>query len=169
MVLYSRVIVSTAHSKSAEKIRLRKPQPETPINRIYNGYRNRNRRNWRRERLDSLSSSHSTQISLEAVRNGKAGLDAHRQRMLDKVPKQGNWASFTKNSIELKDLAYLTAKIGDEFALLRGKHEDILYHGSRGECTFKDELEKRLKNHQLELVGHAHPGEPVPIPSRLTG
>ena len=38
----------------------------------------------------TLSSSHSTQISLEAVRNGKAGLDAHRQRMLDKVPKQGN-------------------------------------------------------------------------------
>ena len=81
----------------------------------------------------TLSSSHSTQISLEAVRNGKAGLDAHRQGMLDKVPNQGNWASFTRDSIELKDLAYLTAKVGDEFALLRGKHEDILYHGSRRE------------------------------------
>ena len=114
----------------------------------------------------TLSSSRSTQISLEAVRNGKAGLDAHRQGMFDKIPKQGNRASFKKDSIELKDLAYLTAKVGDEFALLRGKHEDILYHGSRGECTFLGDLERRLKSHQLELIGHAHPGEPVPIPSR---
>ena len=77
----------------------------------------------------TLSSTHSMQISLEAVRSGKAGLDAHRQKMLDRVPATGDWARFELNSIELKDLAYLTAKVGDEFALLRGKHEDIFFHG----------------------------------------
>ncbi len=76
-----------------------------------------------------LSSTKSLQVSLQAVRSGKAGLDAHRQSMLNRVPGQGDWARFELCSLELKDLAYLTAKSGDEFALLRGKKEDILFHG----------------------------------------
>ena len=81
-----------------------------------------------------LSSTRSTQTSLEAVRSGKAGLNPHRQRMLERVPEQGDWARFDLDSIELKDLAYLSAKSGDEFALLRGKREDIL------ERTFRSRL-----------------------------
>ena len=67
----------------------------------------------------SLASSSSTIKSLESVRLGKAGLDAHRQVMLMRVPDTGQWASFERGSLELKDLAYLTAKTGDEFAILR--------------------------------------------------
>ena len=74
------------------------------------------------------------QISLQAVRSGKAGLDAHRQSMLNRVPEIGDWASFKYEFIMLKDLAYLTAKTGDEFALLRGKKEDILFHGDPISC-----------------------------------
>ena len=114
----------------------------------------------------TLSSTRSMKVSLEAVRSGKAGLDAHRQKMLDRVPETSDWARFELNSIELKDLAYLTAKVGDEFALLRGKHEDILFHGGRSNCQFKDILVDMLESHKLELVGHSHPGEPDPIPSR---
>ena len=54
-----------------------------------------------------LSSSRSIQVSLAAVRSGNAGLDAHRQRMLEKTPSTGDWASFERDSIELKDLACL--------------------------------------------------------------
>ena len=113
----------------------------------------------------TIASSHSTQISLEAVRKGKAGLDSHKQRMLDSVPKTGDWAKFNRDSLDIKDLAYLTAKIGDEFAILRGKKEDILFHGDRTSCSFTGELKERLDSHQLELYAHAHPGEPRPIPS----
>ena len=113
----------------------------------------------------TLSSTHSMQVSLEAVRSGKAGLDAHRQKMLDRVPETGDWAKFEVNSIELKDLAYLTARVGDEFALLRGKHEDILFHGGRVKCHITGILWDSLVNHKLELVGHSHPGEDIPEPS----
>nr|WP_300824876.1 hypothetical protein [uncultured Schaedlerella sp.] len=58
----------------------------------------------------TLSSTRSMQISLQAVRSGKAGLDAHRQSMLNRVPEIGDWASFKYEFIMLKDLAYLTAK-----------------------------------------------------------
>lgn len=113
----------------------------------------------------SLSSSHSTQISLQEIRNGEAGLNAHRQSMLDRVPEVGDWAAFGHESLELKDLAYLTARTGHEFAILRGKREDILFHGSKGECHFIGTLETMLLNHQLVIIGHSHPGEEDPEPS----
>lgn len=113
----------------------------------------------------TLLSTRSTEVSLLAVKSGKAGLDAHRKSMLNKVPKQGNWARFRLNSIVMKDLAYLSAKVGDEFALLRGKNEDILFHGRPTQCNFIDDLEDMLRKHQLEIVGHAHPGEVIPVAS----
>ena len=112
----------------------------------------------------TLSSTHSMKISLEAVRNGKAGLDAHRQRMLDRAPENGDWAKFQRDTVELKDLAYLTAKVGDEFTLLRGKHEDILFHGDNQSCRL-DVFENELKNRKYVIVGHSHPGEDDPKPS----
>ena len=63
------------------------------------------------------------------------------------------------------DLAYLSAKTGDEFALLRGKHEDILVHGTRTRCYFTGELEERLKKHKYKLICHSHPGEETPVSS----
>ena len=83
-----------------------------------------------------LASTKSTQRSLEAIRIGKAGLDKHRKRILERVPDVGDWAKFNRSSLELKDLAYLTAMVGDEFALLRGKREDILFHGNHRCCSF---------------------------------
>ena len=112
-----------------------------------------------------LSSTKSLQVSLQAVRSGKAGLDAHRQSLLNRVPGQGDWARFELCSLELKDLAYLTAKTGDEFALLRGKKEDILFHGDPANCNFVGLLGEMLLDHKLELIGHSHPAEDRPIAS----
>ena len=112
-----------------------------------------------------LESSRSIQISLEAIREGEAGLNPHRQSMLNRVPEVGDFASFRHESIELVDLAYLTAKTGHEFALLRGKENDILFHGEPLHCDFLGDLAELLKAHKLVLVGHSHPGEDNPIPS----
>ena len=49
---------------------------------------------------------------------GKAGLNKHRQSLLDKVPEQNQWARFEFGSLEMEDLAYLTAKTGHEFTIL---------------------------------------------------
>ena len=113
----------------------------------------------------TIASSASTKVSLESIRLGKAGLDAHRQVMIIRVPNTGDWARFEHGSLELKDLAYLTAKTGDEFALLRGKKEDILFHGGRTNCTFVGVIYNNLLEHKLELIGHSHPGEDDPVAS----
>ena len=112
-----------------------------------------------------LSSSKSTRISLEAIRDGEAGLNERRKKMLTRVPDRGDYASFKRDTIELKDLAYLTAAVGDEFALLRGKDIDVLFHGTPVSCGFDETLEKLLIDHKLEIVGHSHPGEITPVVS----
>lgn len=103
--------------------------------------------------------------SLISLRNGNAGLDAHRQSLLDRAPHPGDWERFPVNHLTMKDLAYLTAKTGHEFAILRGKTEDILFHGESLRCAFDDILVDMLLHRRLTIYGHSHPGEDTPTPS----
>ena len=116
------------------------------------------------ERIE-LNSSRSMEISLEAIQEGEAGLNARRQSMLARVPEIGDFGSFKFESLELKDLAYLTAKTGHEFAVLRGRDMDILFHGDSRHCQFPETIVDMMMAHKLEIVGHSHPGEDFPVPS----
>ena len=118
------------------------------------------------ENLLILSSAKSLRVSLESVRQGISGLNEHRTGLLNRAPETNDWASFSRNSLTMKDLAYLTAKNGDEFAILRGKKEDILFHGSKYHCDFEGVLYEMLIRKKLEIYGHSHPIEVIPIPSR---
>lgn len=107
--------------------------------------------------IRKLSSSESIRISLEAVRLGEAGLNQHRQSLLNRVPNQGDWVALKKDNVTVKDIAYLSAATHDEFALLRGKSRDIIFHGEREHCYFDEELIDLLKCKKLRLVVHSHP------------
>lgn len=65
--------------------------------------------------------SKSLRTSLLWIKQEKSGLDNKRNNLLNRVPQPNDWAKFNHKSIKVKDLAYLTAASGDEFALLRGK------------------------------------------------
>ena len=112
-----------------------------------------------------LSSAHSIEISLRDLREGKAGLDERRKKCLNRVPQTGNWANFEVNTLTTRDIAYLSAYTGHEFAILRGKKNDILYHGTNRDCIFDDELVPLLKNGKLRLYAHSHPDYSEIIPS----
>ena len=113
----------------------------------------------------SLASARSIQISLESIRLGEAGLTKRRENLLNRVPNEGDYASFKKDSITIEDLAYLSAQEGHEFALLRSKSNDILLHGNGTGCTFTDDLEVLLVQGRMELVAHSHPDVDHIIPS----
>lgn len=112
-----------------------------------------------------MSSSASTRKSLEAIRNGSAGLSERRKALLQKVPHSGDYAKFEKDSITTKDIAYLSAATDHEFALLRGKHVDIIFHGVKGHCRIEGELFDLLVAHKLQFVAHTHPDYDSVIPS----
>ena len=113
-----------------------------------------------------LQSAQSMRVSLESIRRGEGGLDEHRASMLRRVPNIGDWAKFPHEHLTMKDLAYLTAKTGHEFAILRGKYQDILFHGTAQRCTFDDVLVDLLLSKRLTIYGHSYPGEIDPIPSQ---
>ena len=112
-----------------------------------------------------LASARSTRVSLAGIRIGRYQLSEHRQRLLSRVPSPGDYVKLERDSLEMMDLAYLTAKTDDEFALLRGKNEDVLFHGTSLKCQFVGELEEGLRIHKYELICHSHPGEDEPEPS----
>ncbi len=114
-----------------------------------------------------LSSSTSTRISLEAVKKGDHGLDRRRQALLSKVPHSGMWIEVEANTLKMIDLAYLSAKTGHEFAILRSKRKDILYHGTSTDCNVlsDSQLQKDLLDQKLKLFGHSHLAELIPEPS----
>lgn len=115
-----------------------------------------------------LASEESTKISLQYIREQRDGLNKHRQALLNRVPERETWAVFSLNSIEDKDLAYLSASTGDEFALLRGKNQDVLYRGNSLHCHIeKDELlMSLLQDHKICLECHSHPDYETIIPSQ---
>lgn len=112
-----------------------------------------------------LSSAGSLKRSLEAVQHGSAGLNARRQSLLDRVPNSNDWAPFEVGSVEVKDIAYLAASTHHEFAILRGKTRDILFHGTERHCNFSEELLDLLKTKKLRLVAHTHPDRDRIVPS----
>lgn len=67
------------------------------------------------------------------------------------------WVALKRDSVTIKDIAYLSAATHDEFALLRGKTKDILFHGEPEHCFFSDELIDLLKSKKFRLVVHSHP------------
>ena len=106
---------------------------------------------------NKLSSSESTKISLDAIRKGEAGLNEKRRKLLERVPNSNEWAALELNSVTIKDIAYLSAATKHEFALLRGKSRDIIFHGVDYHCNFTDELLELLKVHKLSLIARTHP------------
>lgn len=106
-----------------------------------------------------LSSEESMRTSLEDIRSGRAGLNKHRQSLLNRIPEQNSWHPFPLNTVEDKDLAYLSAETGDEFALLRGKREDIFFHGTPRNCHLEKEetLMDMLYSKKFGLEIHSHP------------
>ncbi len=104
-----------------------------------------------------LSSSASTRVSLKAVYDGEAGLSEKRKQLLMRVPNSGDWAEFALESITTKDIAYLSAATHHEFALLRGKKQDILFHGTKYRCDITNDMIELLQQGKLYLVAHTHP------------
>lgn len=82
-----------------------------------------------------------------------------------RVPNSDDWAEFALQQITTKDIAYLSAATHHEFALLRGKKQDILFHGAKYHCDITDDMIKLLKQGKLCLVAHTHPDYGIVKPS----
>ena len=118
-----------------------------------------------RIKIKSPGSSDSFKKSLRDIEAGKAGLDKRRQKIVERLKSSGDYHKFEKNSIILRDLAYLSASEGVEFALFRSKDNDILIRGNTNSCNIIGELGEEIIKHKYEWVAHSHIDRGLLVPS----
>ena len=82
-----------------------------------------------------------------------------------RVPNSNDWAEFALESVTTKDIAYLSAATHHEFALLRSKKQDVLFHGTDYHCDITDDMIELLKQGKLYLIAHTHPDYGIVKPS----
>lgn len=116
---------------------------------------------WKRRATNRIniqaSSTESYKKSLKSIVSGKAGLDKRRTNILNRVPETGDFVELERDTISDRDMAYLSAAAGHEFALFRGKHSDILIHGDHKSCNPQSkDLEDQLLSGKYEWVSHTH-------------
>lgn len=109
-----------------------------------------------RLKISSPGSTKSFKRSLADIAAGKAGLDKRRQNILGRLGESGSSHRFEKGSISNRDLAYLSAATGNEFALFRSKNEDILVRGNARTCDVSGELGEEILEKMYEWVAHSH-------------
>lgn len=110
----------------------------------------------RRLQIDQPGSPQSYRRSLKQIAEGKAGLSKRRKNILARIQNTGEYHRYKREEISTRDLAYLSAATGHEFALFRSKREDILIRGNSRACDIAGELGEEILNKHYKWVAHSH-------------
>lgn len=109
-----------------------------------------------RLKIEMAGNTKSYKRSLMDIASGKAGLNKKRQNILNRLPKSGAFFRYPKETLSIRDLAYLSAATDDEFALFRSKTEDIIIRGTNRSCDIVGELGEEIVSKKYEWVAHSH-------------
>lgn len=107
-------------------------------------------------KIRMAGSSKSFKRSLTEIMVGKAGLDKRRTNILNRLSQSGDFHRFEKDTISVRDLAYLSAATNVEFALFRSKNNDILIRGTSRACDITGDLGIEILERKYKWVAHSH-------------
>ncbi len=85
-------------------------------------------------------------------------LNNRQQKILEKLPEYDSRTVVPKKSANMPDLAALTAKTGDEFALFTKGSERLIIRGNACMVNIGLEEAKKLAKQGWRWSGHTHPG-----------
>lgn len=116
------------------------------------------------DRMIDIRSSSSDRRDLSYLYEGRAGLTAHEQSVLDRVSESGSYHEFEVGYVTENDMSRISAYTHHEFALWRSKNHDILFHGDSISCNPPADMESILM-HSYEWVAHTHVDRGPLVPS----
>jgi len=93
-----------------------------------------------------------------AIYYGFAELSGRQVHILKQVPNSLSRAKFHKSKIKVSDLAALTAKTGDEFALFTCGSQRLLIRGESYGVPLTEKVIISLKKQSYKWSAHSHPG-----------
>jgi len=89
---------------------------------------------------------------------GAKELNLKQQELLDKLPGYGSKVIVSKRDVSMLDLAALTAKTGDEFAMFTRKGERLIIRGDKSQVPLYKSGALELNAKGYKWSGHTHPG-----------
>ena len=85
-------------------------------------------------------------------------LNKRQQRVLEQLKEYDSSCIVNKKDISMKDLAALTAKTGNEFAMFTRKGKRLIIRGNNNSVNVTKDLAEKLKSDGYKWSGHTHPG-----------
>ena len=81
-----------------------------------------------------------------------------QKRILEALPGYGSQTTVKKREVSMMDLAALTEKTGDEFALFTRKGERLIIRGNNKRIPLEEDDLVNLNQAGYRWSGHTHPG-----------
>ncbi len=93
-----------------------------------------------------------------AILHYNVELNSRQQRLLEALPDFNSRVILTKDEVAMSDLAALTAKTGDEFALFTNHEERMVIRGNAVMVDIDTDMAEQLAAAGYKWSGHTHPG-----------
>ena len=84
-------------------------------------------------------------------------LNNRQKKILNRLPQYDSRAIVSKKSVSMTDLAALTAKTGDEFAMFTKGESRLIIRGNSVKVNINTEQAKELAEQGYKWSGHTHP------------
>lgn len=96
-----------------------------------------------------------------AIADGAAQLGARQNRLLSQLGSDGARIIIPKDGISIQDIAALTAKTGDEFAIFTNGNQRMVLRGNADRIEISPQLLEQLKNEGWRWSAHSQPGNRI--------
>lgn len=92
------------------------------------------------------------------IHHGYGKLSKRQSTMLSKLPTNKSTMYVKKSDFSVSDLAALTAKTGDEFAMFTLGSRRLIVRGNKQGVSIGDKLLEKIKTENWKWSAHVHPG-----------
>jgi hypothetical protein len=93
-----------------------------------------------------------------AIASGFGELSTRQARVLEQLPQDGKIITIARNAVSPSDIAALTAKTGDEFAIFTNGSRRMVLRGDEGRIKISAKLLEQLKSEGWRWTAHTQPG-----------
>lgn len=98
-----------------------------------------------------------------AITHFDVDLNTRQKNLLQQLPDCDSSIIISKGDVNLKDLAALTAKTGDEFAMFTRGSQRMIIRGNASAVNIDGTMAQELYNEGFKWSGHTHPGTGINV------
>lgn len=105
-----------------------------------------------------IEQKHTGKGNPNAINTFGVELNNRQKKLLDNLPDFDSRTTVPKESVNMADLAALTAETGHEFAMFTKNNERLIIRGNEKKVNIDVNSAKKLAGEGYRWSGHTHPG-----------